>query len=171
MRIKFPILLSILAMIGGVFISILFGANEGMFKDRILKGLEQNVKIQSIQDPGVKAEKMKSEQDKNWRYYQRYHFHATGISSLSLVILLLLAFVQGHKFETTVASYLVALGGFFYPFVWLFAGLYGPQMGREEAKEAFAIFGYMGGVFLVGIIYSLVLATIRPWKEPFAKST
>ena len=169
MKAKLPILLSLVAMIGGVFISIIFGANEEFFKARISKGLENNAKIQSILDPGEKAQKIKTEHDKNWRYYQRYHFHATGVSSLSLVVLLLLAFVQTGTKEATIASYMVALGGFCYPFVWLFAGIYGPEMGREEAKEAFAFLGYMGGVFLLGIIYTLILAIIRPWKEPFAK--
>jgi hypothetical protein len=61
---------------------------------------------------------------------------------------------------------MIAIGGFLYPFVWLFAGLYGPEMGRSEAKEAFAVFGYMGGVYLVGILYALYLAAAKPWKTP-----
>jgi len=52
---------------------------------------------------------------------------------------------------------MVAIGGTLYPFVWLFAGIYGPEMGRSEAKEAFAFFGYMGGVFLLGGIYTTIL--------------
>lgn len=31
---KLPFILTIMAMIGGIFISILFGANESLFKDR-----------------------------------------------------------------------------------------------------------------------------------------
>ena len=31
-------------------------------------------------------------------------------------------------------------------------------MGRAEAKEAFAIFGYMGGLFLLGGLATFVLA-------------
>lgn len=163
---KLPFLLSIIAMVGGVFISIIFGANESFFKDRIAQGLEQNVKIQSITDEATKQEKIKSEKDKNWRYFQRYHFHANGIASLTLALLVFLAFVKASDKEVMIASYSVAVGGLLYPFVWLFAAIYGPEMGRDEAKEAFAIFGYMGGVHLVGIIYTLYLATVRPWKAP-----
>ncbi len=168
MKYKFPYLLSVLGMIGGVFISILFGANEDLFKNRILKGLEDNVKIQSIEDAALKSEKIKTEQEKNWRYYQRYHFHATGISALSLAMLLLLGFVQLSSKEFLLTSYMISIGGFLYPFVWLFAGLYGPEMGRSEAKEAFAVFGYMGGIFLIGIIYGLYLGMVRRWKSPFS---
>ena len=166
MKFKIPFLLSIIAIIGGVFISILFGADESIFKKRIAQGLEKNIKIQSIVDVEIKAEKIKSEQDKNWRYYQRYHFHANGIASLSLAMLILLAFIKASKKEILIVSYMIAVGGFLYPFVWLFAALYGPEMGRDEAKEAFAIFGYMGGLYLLGIIYALYLAVARDWRFP-----
>lgn len=168
MKYKFPILLILASIIGGVFISILFGANEAIFKDRITEGLSKNVKLQAIVDPAEKAEKLKTEHDKNWRYYQRYHFHANGIASLSLALLLLLAFVQTTRTESLVASYMISIGGFLYPFVWLFAGIYGPEMGRNEAKEMFALLGYMGGVYFLGIIYMFYLAAMRPWKAPLA---
>lgn len=58
------------------------------------------------------------------------------------------------------AADLMSIGGLLYPFVWLFAGIYGPEMGRTEAKEAFAIFGYMGGLFLVGAIFTLILGIV-----------
>lgn len=163
---KFPILLSIFAIIGGVFISILFGANEEFFQERIARGLEKNTQVQSIVDPAARADKIKSEKDKNWRYYQRYHFHANGIASLSLALLLLLAFVKASKKEILLASFMISVGGFLYPFVWLLAAIYGPEMGRSEAKETFAIFGYMGGLYLVGIIYALYLCTAKAWRAP-----
>lgn len=164
---KFPILLSIIAIVGGVFISIIFGVNEEFLQKRITNGLEKNIKIQSMTDENKKLEKMKSEQEKSWRYYQRYHFHANGIASMSLGLVILLAFIKASKKKILIASYMISIGGFLYPFVWLFAALYGPEMGRNEAKEAFAIFGYMGGVYLLGVIYTLFLATTRPWRAPF----
>ena len=164
---KFPILLSIIAIIGGVFISIIFGANEAFFQDRISQGLEKNVKIQLMVDEKLKSEKIKSEKEKSWRYYLRYHFHANGIASISLGLVILLAFVKASKKEIMIASYMISIGGFLYPFVWLFAALYGPEMGRNEAKETFAILGYMGGVYLVGIIYALFLASTKAWRTPF----
>lgn len=164
---KIPILLSIIAIIGGVFISIIFGVNEDFFQNRITQGLEKNVKIQLIADEKIKSDKMKSEQEKNWRYYQRYHFHANGIASMSLGLIILLAFVRASKKEILIASYMISIGGFLYPFIWLFAALYGPEMGRNEAKEAFAIFGYMGGVYLLGVMYALYLACSKEWRAPF----
>ncbi len=155
---KFPFILALLSIVGGVVISVLFGINEEIFKDRISIGLEKNVKINQIQDPLKKADVLKTEADKNWRYYQRFHFHATGIGAMMMGVLLFISRLQAPRKQINIASYLIAVGGTFYPFLWLFAGLYGPEIGRSEAKEAFALFGYMGGVFLLGGIHSLYLA-------------
>jgi len=73
-------------------------------------------------------------------------------------LLLFLKRLRAPMRLVTISSFAVALGGFFYPFLWLFAGIYGPEMGRAEAKEAFAIFGYMGGLFLLGGLSTFVLA-------------
>lgn len=154
---KFPFSIAILGMIGGVFIAILFGVNEEMFHQRIHAGLEKNVKIQQIASEPEKSAKIAAEAEKNWRYYQRFHFHATGISAMMMGLLLFLSCLNAPNWSVLAAKYMVSVGGFFYPFVWLFAGIYGPEMGRAEAKEAFAFFGYMGGVFLIGGTWTLWL--------------
>ena len=162
---KIPFLLAIAGMAGGVFIAILFGANEAMFEHKIAAGLERNAKIQAIADPAAKAAKIEAEAGKNWRYYQRYHFHATGIAAMVLGLLLFLARVDAPENLKLAASYLSAGGGFLYPFVWLFAAMYGPEMGRHEAKEAFAVFGYSGGLFLLGVLLTLGLAAKYEIRE------
>jgi hypothetical protein len=159
---RVPFMLAILGMVGGVFISILFGVSEDIFHKKIQDGLAQNTKIQQMADPAEKAAKLKSEQEKNWRYYQRFHFHATGIGAMMMGLLLFLARLDAPARLTAAAAWLISVGGFLYPFVWLFAGIYGPEMGRSEAKEAFAIFGYMGGLFLVGGFLALFLAAKYP---------
>lgn len=58
MNSKIPFSLAILSIVGGVFISILFGVNEEMFIHRIQQGLEQNVKIQQIEDSALKKPKL-----------------------------------------------------------------------------------------------------------------
>ncbi len=159
---RVPFVLAIIGMVGGVFIAILFGANEDIFHDRIAAGLARNDKIQQMADPTQKAAKLSSEAEKNWRYYQRFHFHATGVGAMMMGLLLFLQRLKAPRRATLAASWLLAVGGVLYPFVWLFAGIYGPEMGRSEAKEAFAIFGYAGGLFLLGGIMTLVLAAKYP---------
>lgn len=162
---RIPYVIAILTLIGGVFISILFGANEDYFKDKINEGLKKNEKVNQIQDPIEKVAVLKSEADKNWRYYQRFHFHATGIGAMIMGVLLFISFLSAPERIKAISSFAVSIGGFLYPFVWLFAAIYGPEMGREVAKETFAVFGYMGGLFLVGLVLTLYMALKYRLKE------
>ncbi len=162
---KIPFLLAILAMVGGTFIAILFATNDEGFHTKIKVGLEKNAKIMEITDPAKREEKISKDSGRFWKYYQRFHFHATGIGAMMMGLLLLLTRLSAPAKFVTLSSYMVSVGGFLYPFVWLFAGIYGPEMGGDEAKEAFAIFGYMGGLFLVGALLTLVLALRYDLKE------
>ena len=164
MKQKFPFILTIFSMILGVFIAILFGVNEQLFKGKIKRDLGNNEKIMSIVDEGKRSAKLNAEASKNWRYYQRFHFHSTGIASMALGVLILLSFSMGSNTLKLVSSYMVSIGGFLYPFVWLGAAMYGPILGRGPAKEAFAFFGYMGGIFLLGLLLSLFILIKYPLK-------
>jgi len=162
---RIPFMIAILGMTGGVFIAILFGVNEDIFKNKIQEGLSRNIKIQEMVDSPEKTAKISAEAEKNWRYYQRFHFHATGIGAMMLSLLLFLGRLRAPRKPVEIAMWMISVGGFLYPFVWLFAGLYGPEMGRSEAKEAFAVFGYMGGIFLVGCALTLGLTVKYPLKD------
>ena len=154
---KNPFSFAILSRIGGVFIAILFAVNEDMLIQRIHAGLEKTVKIQQISSEPERSAKIASETEKNWRYFQRFHFHATGIGAMMMGLLLFLSSLKAPTWPVNVGGLMVSIGGFLYPFVWLFAGIYGPEMGRTEAKESFAFFGYMAGVFLAGGVWTLLL--------------
>jgi hypothetical protein len=164
---KTPFIIALLTLISGVVIAILFGANEDYFKNKIAQDLQQNEKILSIEDPNLRKEKVSSEKDKNWRYYQRFHFHATGIGAMSLGVLLLIFLINAPRNLKAATAYMISIGGFLYPFLWLFSAIYGPVIGRSEAKEAFSFFGYMGGVFLFGLFLALFILI----KYPFYLTT
>lgn len=166
---RIPFFLSVLGMASGVFIAIIFGVNESYFKNTILAGLQNNKKIMAIADTTTRESTIKVEADKNWRYYQRFHFHATGIGAMSLAALLLLALSMAPYILKNISSYMIAIGGLLYPFVWLFSAIYGPSMGRTEAKESFAFFGYMGGLFLFGLILLLFIIAKYPLRMELQK--
>lgn len=155
---RIPLAIAILTVISGVVISILFGVNEEMFKHKIEQGLAKNEKVIALTDEAERSALIKSETDKNWRYYQRFHFHATGIGSISIGAVLVLLFLSAPVRIKSFSAWLISLGGFLYPFYWLMAGVYGPEMGRNAAKEKFEILGFMGGVFLLGLIIAFVLS-------------
>jgi len=151
-------------MILGIFIAILFGINEDIFKNKISKDLSENTEIMQIDDLDARNAKIKTEENKSWRYYQRFHFHATGIGAMSLGALILFSLSLAPMMLRLIGSYMISIGGLLYPFVWLFAAIYGPVMGRHEAKEAFSLFGYMGGVFLLGLCLLLFSIIKYPHK-------
>ena len=84
---------------------------------------------------------------------------------MALATLLLLHFLNFQGTLKTAAAYLVSVGGFFYPFVWLFAALRGPEIGRSAAKEKFILFGYMVGLFRIGLALSLFLTVKHDLKR------
>lgn len=161
MNIKFPIMISLLGIALGIFIAILFGINEDMFKDKISRGIESNPKYQSMTSESAKNEYKKKEEEKNWRYYQRFHFHSTAINSMSVALILLILLVNISRASQIYLSYSIAISGLLYPFVWLFAGIFGPLIGRGVAKEKFAVLGYMGGVYLLSVIILLILVGFK----------
>ena len=159
---KPSILIALFGMILGVFIAIIFGVNEDLFKNQIKQDILVSKHYQSAQLRGDSESYLKKEAGKNWRYYQRFHFHSTGIASMSLVLLVLLGFSSVKENRRKIISYILSISGFLYPFVWLFAGCFGPGMGRSLAKEKFAFFGYMGGVYFIAmIVVFYVLAKFR----------
>ncbi len=136
-----------------------------MFKNKIAADLSHNSSIEGMTDLLAKEAKISSEGAKLWRYYQRFHFHATGIGAMSLGLLIFLSFVQAPRQYKTVTGYLIGIGGFLYPFVWLFAAMSGGEMGRGAAKEAFEVFAYGGGLFLVGAFLTMALGLKYPIKH------
>jgi len=154
----------------GILIAIFFGINEEIFKGKINEGLSNNQSIQSIADTDERTKKLKYEADKNWRYYQRYHFHATGVGAMTLATLLFIAFLNAPKKERIITQYILTVGGFLYPFVWLFAAIFGPELGRTEAKEAFQFLGYAGGLSLFGMLQTCVMGLRYSLKSTFESS-
>ena len=154
---KGPLIIAVCGIFFGILIAVMFGANEDFFQDKIQNGLKLNSKIQQIENPDAKAAAIEKESSKNWRYYQRFHFHSSAIGSMSVALLLLLSFIQVPKKISKGLAWLMATSGCLYPFVWLFAAIYGPIIGRGVAKEKFAIFGYMGGVYLVCVLTMIYL--------------
>ena len=162
---KIPYLLALLGILGGTFIAIMFGVNEKYFKNKIARDLRTSQVVTRNINPSQLDKFYDKEESKNWRYYQRFHFHSSAIAALSLGLLLLLGRIKAPVKLKLISSYMISAGGFLYPFVWLFAAIYGPVIGRGAAKEQFAVFGYMGGVFFMGVVFACFLLMKYSLKE------
>lgn len=150
MYFKNSIIIALMGIVLGLSIAIVFGVNEDFFKEKIDKGIKLSEKYSKAEN---KVAYFKKETSKNWRYYQRFHFHSSAIGSMSLALLLLIGFTAASTKRKKALTLVLSSSGFLYPFVWLFAAIFGPEWGRSEAKEFFSIFGYMGGVYLLSVIW------------------
>ena len=144
--VKIGLALVLLGLLFGVGMGISFGVNEDAYKDFIAEGIKAH--------PAAHDEKSK---DKIWRYAQRTHFHATGISAFSLGLIILLILSDMRKKLKAASSILIGLGSF-YPLSWFTMFLLAPSMGRGPAHEHILtnIFTYISvvGLLLGGLLLS-----------------
>jgi hypothetical protein len=133
--IRVGLLLVMLTLIFGIGMGTYFGVAEDSVKTYISDGVAAH--------PEVHDEKSTS---KIWRYAQRSHFHATGISAFSIGLILLIMFSNLKPSLKAFSSTLVGLGGL-YPMSWFSMFILAPSLGREAAHHHIIteIFTYVGG--------------------------
>ena len=144
--VKIGLALVLLGLLFGVGMGISFGVKEDAYKDFIAEGIKANPAAHDEKSP-----------DKIWRYAQRTHFHATGISAFSLGLIILLILSDMRKKLKAASSILIGLGSF-YPLTWFTMFLLAPSMGRGPAHEHLLtnIFTYISvvGLLLGGLLLS-----------------
>ena len=140
--VKIGLFLVMLTLVFGIFLGIGFGVAEDSIKYYISEGVASHADVHDDKS-----------NDKIWRYAQRAHFHATGISAFSIGLVLLIIFSSLKRELKTVSSILVGLGGF-YPLSWFTMFILAPSIGRSAAHSHILteMFTYIGvGCLLLGI--------------------
>lgn len=159
---RLGLLLSMLTLIFGISMGILFGANEDSVKSHIAEGIAAH---QPLHD--------ENSQSKIWRYAQRAHFHATGVSAFALVLILITGSTSLSRRGKFTASTLIGVGSF-YPLSWFSMFLLSPSMGRDAAHHAFAteaITMVSVGCLSIGVLmvmYGLLTAPSRGFASGIA---
>ncbi len=141
--------LVLLGLVFGIGMGVTFGVNEDGIKGFITEGI--------MAHPEVHDKKSKA---KIWRYAQRAHFHATGISAYSLGLVILVMFTNMRRRIKSATSILIGLGGL-YPLAWFVMFLVAPSLGRGPAHDYFLteLFTYVGvGGLVAGI--SLIIGNL-----------
>jgi len=121
--VKAGLAIVLLGLFFSVALGISFGVNEDAFKGYVAEGIAAH--------PEVHDEKSK---DKIWRYAQRTHFHAGGISAFCLGLIILVMFSDMRPRLRNVSSILIGLGSF-YPLAWLSMFFLAPSIGRDPAHD------------------------------------
>lgn len=121
--IKIGLFITILSLVFGIVMGIVFGANEKMVKNYISNGVEKNITLHDSKSKG-----------KIWRYAQRSHFHATGIAAYSLALLIITLLANMKDSIKSLTSTLIGAGTL-YPLSWFIMFLLAPSIGRDAAHE------------------------------------
>lgn len=145
-NVKAGLAIVLLGLFFSVALGISFGVNEDAYKDFVSEGIAAH--------PEVHDEKSK---DKIWRYAQRTHFHAGGISVFCLGLIILVMFSDLRPRWRGVSAILIGLGSV-YPLAWLSMFFLAPSIGREPAHEHFVtkLLTFVGvGGLLLGSVFLL----------------
>ncbi len=118
------LVLSMLTLLFGIGMGMVFGVNEDGVKDYIKEGVAAHAQVHD----------QKSE-SKIWRYAQRAHFHATGVGGFTLAMILLVGATPMRRRFKSISSTLIGIGSL-YPLAWLSMFLLAPSLGRGAAHDA-----------------------------------
>jgi len=133
----------LLGLAFGIGMGVLFGVNE--------EGIKGFIAEEIAGHPEVHDEKSRT---KIWRYAQRAHFHATGISAYSLGLIILVMFSNMKRKIKSVTSILIGFSSF-YPLSWFVMFLLAPSIGRDPAHSHYLteVFTYLGvGGLVTGML-------------------
>jgi len=140
--IKIGLLITLLSLLFGIGLGIVFGAKEEVFKNYISQNIQAN--------PTLHDDKSK---DKIWRYVQRAHFHSAGIASYSLALLLIILVSKMKTNAKSFSSTMIGIGTL-YPLSWYLMFYLAPQIGRDAAHNHIlteSIVYISTGAFLIGL--------------------
>ncbi|MEE9613362.1 MAG: hypothetical protein V3W31_00220 [Thermodesulfobacteriota bacterium] len=111
----------------GIALAIAFGVAEDAIKTLVRDGVAANPDLHDEKSP-----------DKIWRWWQRAHFHATGIGAFTLALIAITALSDLSAKMKRAASLFFGVGSF-YPLAWFFMALLGPSMGRSAAHHSLPV--------------------------------
>ena len=154
--IKVGLALVLLGLFFSVALGISFGVNEDVYKNYVSEGVAAY--------PEIHDEKSK---DKIWRYAQRTHFHAGGVSAFCLGLIILIMLSDLRRNLKPVSSILIGLGSF-YPLAWLSMFFLAPSIGRAAAHEHILtkLFTFVGvGGILLGSFFLLANLFLGFFKD------
>lgn len=129
----FGLIFSLLSILFGQGLGVLFGAVESDLKANLKARAEQAPAQVYADNPEKKAKAL----SKAWAYVKRAHMHAGGMGTTALALILLLAAVGGSATVSRALSAMLGVGSFGYSVYWLWAGFRTPGMGGSgPAKES-----------------------------------
>lgn len=149
------LLLSVLTILFGQGLGIVFGLNEDVIKSR-LKADAVEVQSTIYKDDKIA---MKAVVDKSWNYMQRAHLHAGGMGTTAVALIVVTCLVGASGKVTALLSLALGAGGLGYSVFWMWAGFRAPGLGSTgAAKESLKLLAMpSSGGFVLATIGVLIV--------------
>ena len=120
------LIIAILVLLFGILMGVALGIFEETIKDMINSAVDAH--------PSAHTEALSKAKSKIFRWWQRAHFHATGIGAFTIALIAITALSSLNKPFKKWASLLIGIGSL-YPFSWFLMSLKGPSLGRPAAHH------------------------------------
>jgi hypothetical protein len=152
------LILSVLTILFGQGLGILFGANEDAVKGRLKSSAA------AVLDSAYQGDEaaMKQVLDKSWRYMLRAHLHAGGMGTTAFAFILFLGLARRPGWLSWGTSLALGAGGLGYSVYWMLAGFRAPGLGNTSAARDSLDWLALpsSGMFLIAslITFALVVA-------------
>ena len=159
------LVLTILTILFGQGMGIIFGLNEDAIKSRL------NASAAAVLDTAYKADdaSMKPVLDKSWAYMQRAHLHAGAMGTTGLALIVLLCALGTAARVLVLVSIALGAGGLGYSIFWMWAGFLAPGLGSTgTAKESLKWLAIpSSGAFVLAttaVLVVLITFILRQWR-------
>lgn len=166
---RWGVVLSLLTLLYGYGLGMVFGGAEEMLRSRLSAGGATWVEaqVQSGKDRATAEAASAKVVEKSWAYMKRAHLHANGLGTSALALIMLLAFLGVTVNRLRFTALALGVGALGYSTFWMIAGFMAPGMGSTgDAKEALTFMAGPSALLCVGGLLSVLAAAIASARGP-----
>lgn len=150
--VRWGLALALLCLMIGIGMGISFGVNEDAYQNFIAAGISAYPELHDTSSQGV-----------IWRWALRAHFHASGVGTFLIGLIILVAMSGMSEVRKHVTAICIGLGGL-YPMAWFVMFYVAPSIGRKAARHHWLVetltYVSVGGL-LLGLLSLLVGLFLR----------
>lgn len=150
--VRWGLALALLCLMIGIGMGISFGVNEDAYQNFIAAGISAHPELHDT-----------SSQSAIWRWALRAHFHASGVGSFLIGLVIVVAMSGMSEMRKHVTAIGIGLGGL-YPMAWFVMFYVAPSIGRKAARHHWLVetltYVSVGGL-LLGLLSLLVGLFLR----------
>ena len=151
--VKWGLALALACLMVGIGMGISFGVNEDVYQNFIAAGIAAHPDVHDASSQGA-----------IWRWALRAHFHASGVGSFLIGLLVLLAMSGLGEVRKQLTALCLGLGAL-YPMAWFAMFYVAPSIGRKAARHHWLVetltYVSVGGL-LLGMLSLLLGLFLRP---------